>query len=101
MPSILHLVNQSPFSSNVLQQCSDRIDPAQDALVLMGNGVYGGLSQATNTQLIGAIPRCYALEEDVLARGLDRNALLETITLIDYKKLVELTVEFPLSQSWY
>ncbi|MGS2716586.1 sulfurtransferase complex subunit TusB [Eionea flava] len=101
MVSILHLVNQSPFANNALQQCVSRINNEQDALVLLENGVYGALSKATNNVAIPSIKRCYAIEEDILARGISREALFENITLIDYTTFVKLTVEFPLSQSWY
>lgn len=102
MASILHLVNQSPFANQALKQCIRRMNDEQDALVLLENGVYGALKKATDSiEGMHSLKRCYVIEEDILARGISQDALFENITFIDYTTLVRLTVEFPLSQSWY
>ena len=44
---------------------------------------------------------CYAIEEDVNKRGLDKLSINKNITLISYTDWIELTVKHPLNQSWY
>jgi tRNA 2-thiouridine synthesizing protein B len=98
--TILHIVNQSPFASTVLKQCIDRINN-NDGLVLLEDGVYSATSQHPFVQDISNITRCYAIKNDLLARGINLDDVLDNIQLIDYDDFVKLTIEFPLSHSWY
>ena len=100
MSTILHIVNQSPFASTVLQQCIARIHH-DDGLVLLEDGVYSATSQHSCAQDISNIKHCYAIKNDLLARGISLNNVLDNIQLIDYDELVKLTIEYPLSHSWY
>ena len=100
MNTILHIVNQSPFASTVLKQCMDRLNGG-DGLVLLEDGVYSATSQHPHAQSISNIKRCYAIKNDLLARGIHLDDILENIQLIDYDEFVKLTIEFPLSHSWY
>lgn len=100
MSTILHIVNQSPFASTVLLQCLNRINH-DDGLVLLEDGVYSTTSQHPFAQDLGNIKHCYAIKNDLLARGINLNDVLGNIQLIDYDEFVKLTIEFPLSHSWY
>ena len=43
---------------------------------------------------------CYALEADVLARGLALDEILPEITIVDYPGFVSLTVEHKVIKTW-
>ena len=96
---ILHTVNQSPFTNNTLAQCLAYID-AGDAILLLEDGVYAALSsQSLAAQLTHTT--CYAIKDDLKARGLLEQDRLVHITLIDMNQFVELTTQYDLVQSWY
>lgn len=100
MSAILHIVNQSPFASTALQQCIKRAND-NDGLVLLEDGVYSATTHHPFVQDIANIKRCYAIKNDLLARGIHLDKVVENIQLIDYDDFVKLTIEFPLSHSWY
>lgn len=99
MATTLHMVNKSPFSSGVLAQCIARFDDG-DSLLLLEDGVYGALTTQPYavplTQLC-----CYAIEEDLIARGIHKKKLLANIQLIHYDVFVTLSIKHALSHSWY
>lgn len=97
---ILHTVNKSPFSSTVLSQCLARWSQG-DAILLLEDGVYGALNSHAYSQALSEVEQCYAIEADIIARGLEGELLLPHITLITYEQFVGLSLEYPLSHSWY
>lgn len=101
MKQILHILNKSPFSSTLLPQCLARCHAIDDAIILLEDGVYCALSNHQHADLLSDVTHCYAIKNDVLARGLDAGTLLPHITLIDYQQFVALTIEYRLNQSWY
>ena len=100
MKTILHTVNQSPFSSLLLQQCFDKIH-SQDGLLLLEDGVYAALTSHAYAATVKAHKHCYAIKSDLDARGLAIDTLADNITLIDYADFVRLTTEYDLVHSWY
>lgn len=91
---ILHLIQRSPFSSSVLDDCLDIAD-SSDALLLMEDGVYG--IQHSD------IPKdkdVYALQEDVEARGITIQANSD-IKLCNYDDFVSLTTQYNQVISWF
>ena len=100
MKTILHTVNQSPFSSLLLQQCFDKIHN-QDGLLLLEDGVYAALSGHACAARLQTHKHCYAIKSDLEARGLTVATLADNITLIDYHDFVRLTTEYDLVHSWY
>ncbi len=98
--SILHTVNKSPFTHTTLKQCIDRYTTG-DALLLLEDGVYAALNSHTYVTELASVTPCYAIEKDIIARGIQQEVLAENITLIDYEQWVALAIEYPLSQSWY
>jgi len=44
--------------------------------------------------------KIYALEEDLVARGLPITMISDQVELIDYARFVELTIEYNTSTSW-
>ncbi|MFT5117080.1 MAG: tRNA 2-thiouridine synthesizing protein B [Kiritimatiellia bacterium] len=97
---VLHSVNKSPFSSTLLKQCLDRLSES-DGLILLEDGVYGALLTHPHAQQLQSLNACYAIKRDLVARGLESEALLANITLIDYEEFVALCVDYELTHSWY
>ena len=97
--TILHTLNQSPFASQIWQDCLEHIEP-DDCLVLLNDGVYGALNHHPYRNVLHN-KTCYAIKEDVETRGLNQLNLNPDIILISYEQWVELAVKHPLSQSWF
>ncbi|ALO46203.1 sulfurtransferase complex subunit TusB [Pseudohongiella spirulinae] len=87
----LHIVSCSPFSSDSLQRCLSLLAEG-DSLLFIENGVY---ILNSSVQLPSTIA-CYLLEEDLLARGLQANAL----PTANYADFVRLVCEHDNSISW-
>lgn len=92
----LHILNKAPDHPRVarcLAQMSEN-----DKLVLMENGVYCLTSDRF------AFPArsgtCFALEADMRARGLQAARPRVPVELIDYHRLVALTVAYPRVIHW-
>ncbi len=98
---MLHLVNRSPSSPAALQACL-RVSSPGDAILLIEDGVYcGKLPEAEFTGLF-QLPddiTLYALETDVLARGI-KAQMAGKIILIDFDRFVELTEQHSACQNW-
>ncbi len=97
--SILHTVNQSPFTHSALQQCLCYAQES-DSILLLENGVYGALLKHSLADKLSG-KKCYAIEADLKARGLLGQELTPHIELIDFIYFVELTTQHKLVQSWY
>ncbi len=100
---ILHTVNKSPFQQTTLSSCLRLLVPG-DVLLLIEDGVYGatvGHSQeAVVNKLAELNIRVYALEGDILARGLTGH-LLSTVSLATFDEFVALSVIADNVHSWY
>ena len=101
--STLHTINKSPFSHATLASCL-QICGKQDGILLLEDGVFGGLSSAPCAEelfmMIGAGVKVYALRGDVSARGLNEK-IHAAIQLTDYNGFVQLSIEHKCVQSWY
>jgi len=82
---------------------------ADDAVLLIENGVYGALDNSASQrtlkenikQLSASGTRFYVLQADCEARGLDKVALLPAFKTIDDASFVALAAEASAIQSWY
>ena len=97
--TICHNINQSPFNSSIWADCLASVE-GDDCIVLINDGVYGVLSEHPFNDMMKN-KTCYAIEEDVNKRGLDKLPINKNITFISYTDWVGLTVKHPLNQSWY
>jgi tRNA 2-thiouridine synthesizing protein B len=89
----LHVLSHSPFTDSRLSSCL-RILGSQDALLLCGDAVYALQAGSVQRQALELMPEAialYALDEDVLARGLELPARLD---LIDYPGFVALSCQY-------
>ncbi|GAA6168182.1 sulfurtransferase complex subunit TusB [Sessilibacter corallicola] len=96
---ILHIVSTSPFNSSHLVDCLNVITES-DALLLIGDGVYG----LTNAHLANiedkSIKEVFAIKDDCLARALDTTPT-PCVLSIDFHQMVEIVERYPLCQSWF
>jgi tRNA 2-thiouridine synthesizing protein B len=95
---VLHLIFQSPIEIAVLERMA-----LGDVAVFLENAVlrllqHGQIS-ARLTQQLGN-NRLYVLSEDLVVRGITVDQLIKGIEVIDYARLVELTINHPVIQSW-
>ncbi|MCX7105721.1 MAG: sulfurtransferase complex subunit TusB [Methylococcales bacterium] len=95
---MLHLISQSPIEKAILE----RIDKGDD-VVFLENAILHilakGLLSYTLTQLLKE-SKLFVLEGDIVVRGIAATELVTGIEVIDYSKLVDLTVKNKLIQSW-
>ena len=98
MPA-LHLVAASPDSSAGLQSCL-RCAAEDDAVLLIGNGIYGAVAGPFHRSARRAgVTRWFALEADVAARGMHGH-LAESVTLVDDAAFVDLVATHQPIVSW-
>ena len=105
---LLHTVNKSASDNSALRDCLVVVS-ADDAVLLIENGVYGALNNAPSEfthienikQLSASGTRFYVLQADCEARGLDTSTLLPAFTIIDDTGFVDLAAEASAIQSWY
>ena len=94
---LLHTINQSPFSSLSLKSC-EKFSIVGDAVVFLENGVYA-LVHPNLKLLIQADLKLFALQADILARGLQQRCP-DTVKIISYLQFVELCVQYPKQKAW-
>ena len=99
---MLHTVNKSPFEKNSIHTCLRLAQKGSDIL-LIEDAVYAALQ---GTEIESVIQQAvsahslYVLEPDLMARGLQRDDLIEGIQTVGYDGFVELSVENDKVQSW-
>lgn len=95
----LHVVSHSPHGDTRLESCLALIGH-DDALLLCGDAVYGLQDGTQASRAIASRPAgvaLYALQEDVLARGLEGQRLAEAV---DYKGFVGLSCRYARVNTW-
>ncbi|MGZ8096960.1 MAG: sulfurtransferase complex subunit TusB [Methylosarcina sp.] len=95
---MLHLISQFSAATPILE----RIDTG-DSVVFLDNAVLrllrNGNLEGNLTQLL-LRNRFYVLADDLVMRGITTDELIKGIEVIDYPRLVALTVEHHLIQTW-
>ena len=105
---LLHTVNKSAFDNSALGDCLAVVS-ADDAVLLIENGVYGALDNSPSElahiknikQLSVSGTRFFVLQADCEARGIDGSALLPAFKTTDDAGFVALATEASAIQSWY
>ena len=95
---ILHTVNKT---GECLERCLGMLSQG-DAVLLIEDGVYAAKDNMDNQQTWEAIPAkvsCYALVDDLAARGIS-DKMLTQITPADWTLFVSLTTEYDKVISW-
>lgn len=91
---ILHLIQKSPFESDIFTQCTNAATDG-DKVLLMQDGAYG----VKHNDIINSPFEVYALTDDLDARGLNTSS--SNITPISYEEFVTLCSETHSCISWY
>lgn len=100
--STLHTVNKSPFEKCSLDSCL-RIMQPESAMLLLEDAVYAAVKgTAVEAKIRAAAAHCliYVLAPDLKARGLEREACIEAVRLVDYGGFVDLATEHDKVQAW-
>ncbi len=95
---ILHTLATTP-GQTAFENCLAILSP-EDAVLLLGNGVYAGIKRTEAFERLQASGAAvYILREDALAAGLmDR---LDSTAVIDMEGFVTLTERYPRQLGWY
>jgi tRNA 2-thiouridine synthesizing protein B len=97
--AVLHTLSAAP-SSSAYKDCVRLLAPG-DALLLLGDGVYGAIqSTAAYSQLQDTGADLYVLEADALSAGL-QNQVNEKVVAVDFDAFAALTEKFSKQQAWY
>jgi tRNA 2-thiouridine synthesizing protein B len=101
--STLHTVNKSPFERNSLTTCLS-VAGNGSTVLMIEDGVAGALQNTTASQSIsdamGAGVKFAVLGEDLSARGLSSDRVMDGISVVDYAGFVQLATEHDNVQSW-
>lgn len=99
---MLHLLRHAPHADSRFSSCL-RVIAASQHLVLLEDAVYALLPETSQNQSLNLLPasvKIYAMESDLLGRGLALDALPGRVQVIDYARLVELCVAHEKVLSW-
>lgn len=94
---ILHTLNASPGNA-AFADCL-RLADSDDAILLLGDGVYGALPESAACALLQDCPATvYVLRDDASAAGV---AVGEAFAVVDMAGFVALTERFTKQVAWY
>ena len=95
--SILHTINKTP-SSKLLESCLE-VASEEDSLLFLEDGIYYARSEPRSAGFASKLT-CYALKEDLLARGVKLAASAE-IEIVDYSGFVKLCEKSDKIINWF
>ncbi len=98
----LHIVNKSPEKPSIMERCLN-FSSKGDSLLLIEDAAYFALPSTISkiTSRLDALQiKIYALEEDLVARGINKK-IHGSIQIVNYEGFVELTTTHNKSSSWY
>lgn len=93
--STLHLINRSPFSTNILQELAAAVSQG-DHVLLVEDGVYAASGTALHVLPEGV--ELWALEEDCASRGVTSADISK---MVDMAGFVALTATTHRTVSWF
>lgn len=100
--AILHIINKSPFENNALTTCL-RFAKDDSAILFIEDGVYAATQDTRFSYAVTSIMKnihCYVLGEDLSARGMHVDKIIDGITMVDYTGFVALVADHDATQSW-
>jgi tRNA 2-thiouridine synthesizing protein B len=101
--STLHTVNKSPFDRNSLDTCLS-VTKTDSTVLLIEDGVAGAMQNTTASASIsdamGKGVKFAVLGEDLSARGLPADRVMDGISIVDYAGFVQLSADHDNVQSW-
>lgn len=99
---MLHILRHSPHAESSFASCLRTISPGQ-SLLLIEDSVYSLLPGTSSRNALDSLPdtlNLYALDVDLEARGLVPGDVPARTTIIDYARMVELTIQHTKVVSW-
>ena len=99
---MLHTVNKSPFEKNSLDTCLRLAKPGS-AILLFEDAVYAAVKgTAMDAQMKEATEKhsVYVLEPDLQARGIEKEKIMDGISVVGYDGFVDLAATNDSVQSW-
>jgi len=100
--AMLHTVCKSPFERDGMKSCLTHAVKGSSVL-LIEDAVVGAVDNTAVSDMVkGAMGNVsmYVLGEDLKARGISEDKLIDGITVVDYSGFVDLTVKNDKVQSW-
>jgi len=101
--STLHTVNKSPFERTSLDTCLSVVGN-DSTVLLIEDGVAGALQNTTASASIsdamGNGVKFAVLGEDLNARGLAADRVIDGISVVDYAGFVQLAADHDNVQNW-
>ena len=101
--STLHTVNKSAFERNSLDSCLS-VCKADASVLLIEDAVVSALKNNSICERIEKAVesgvKFFALREDLKARGIPEQRVLDQITLVDYSGFVNLVTQNDRVQNW-
>lgn len=95
---ILHILNKSPGKCSAFQDMLNAV-AKNDAIILIEDAVITSLSPASEALVNKGVP-IYALEADIIARGLS-DKTNTAIQVVDDKDFVNLCCAYSKTVSWF
>jgi len=100
--STLHTVNKSPFERCSLESCV-RLATEGSGILLIEDGVYGAMKGTAKSAVLESAlgkVKVYVLGDDLAARGIAKEKLIDGIETVDYSGFVNLVCEYDTTNSW-
>ncbi|MCP4488639.1 MAG: sulfurtransferase complex subunit TusB [Gammaproteobacteria bacterium] len=101
--STLHTVNKSAFERNSLESCLS-VCKADASVLLIEDAVVAALRNTTIAAQVSTAAntgiKFFALADDLRARGLSDQRVMDDVTLVDYAGFVKLATENDRVQNW-
>lgn len=94
---ILHTISKTP-ASNLLNSCLEAI-AENDGVLFLEDGVYYTWKDTKGLKCAERY-KCYALKEDLLARGL-KTTSVNNFNLVDYPAFVDLCEKYEKIINWF
>lgn len=94
---VLHNITSSPFTGADLHEIIHRFAP-NDGVIFSQDGVYAFRQAQFIKLMLQQKVTCYALQEDMLARGIKQQH--DDVRVVDYAQWVALTLDYQQQICW-
>ena len=101
--STLHTINKSPFERNSLSTCLSVTGGGSTVLFIedaVGGALQGTSAAQSISDAMGSGVKFAVLGEDLSARGLSSDRVIDGISVVDYAGFVQLAADHDNVQSW-
>ena len=100
--SMLHTVNKSPFENSSISSCLAMCTNDSSVLFIEDGVISVMKSTKFSDLIINSLSKfkIYALKQDLEARGLSLDNVIDGVEIVGYDEFVDLTTEHDSVQSW-